>query len=39
MVDGKIEALGTPKELKDNFEARDMDEVFTKIAGRAEREQ
>ena len=38
MVDGKIEALGTPKELKDNFEARDMDEVFTKIAGRAERE-
>ena len=38
MVDGKIEALGTPKELKDHFEARDMDEVFTKIAGRAERD-
>lgn len=37
MVDGRIEALGSPKELKENYAAKDMDEVFTKIAGRAER--
>ena len=34
MVDGRIEALGSPAELKDRYEAKDMDEVFTKIAGR-----
>ena len=34
MVDGKIEALGSPAELKGRYEAKDMDEVFTKIAGR-----
>lgn len=37
MVDGRVEALGSPAELKARYEARDMDEVFTKIAGRAER--
>lgn len=39
MVDGRIEALDSPAALKLQYEARDMDEVFTKIAGRAEREQ
>lgn len=34
MVDGRIEALGSPAELKSRYEAKDMDEVFTKIAGR-----
>lgn len=34
MVDGRIEALGSPVELKGRYEAKDMDEVFTKIAGR-----
>lgn len=37
MVDGRIEALDSPARLKEKYEARDMDEVFTKIAGRAER--
>lgn len=37
MVDGRIEALGTPSELKRQYRASGMDEVFTKIAGRAER--
>jgi drug efflux transport system ATP-binding protein len=32
MVDGKIEALGTPKELKTNFSANTMDDVFIKLA-------
>lgn len=34
MVDGRIEALGSPAELKVRYEAKAMDEVFTKIAGR-----
>lgn len=38
MVDGRIEALGSPAELKKQYNASDMDGVFTKIAGRAERE-
>ena len=38
MVDGRIEALGSPAELKQRYAASGMDEVFTKIAGRAERE-
>lgn len=38
MVDGRIEALGSPTMLKERYGAKDMDEVFTKIAGRAERE-
>lgn len=39
MVDGVVEALGSPTQLKERYGAADMDEVFTKIAGRAEREQ
>jgi ABC-2 type transport system ATP-binding protein len=37
MVDGRIDALGTPNELKDKFEARGMDEVFLKLARKAKR--
>jgi ABC-2 type transport system ATP-binding protein len=32
MVDGKIEALDTPKNLKHQFNAQNMDEVFQKMA-------
>ena len=32
MVDGKIEAMGTPLDLKTQLEAEDMDEVFRKLA-------
>ncbi|RUT79568.1 ABC transporter ATP-binding protein [Ancylomarina longa] len=32
MVDGKIEALDTPSELKKQFEAKDMDAVFLRLA-------
>lgn len=32
MVDGKIEALDTPRNLKAQYEAKNMDEVFRKIA-------
>jgi len=32
MVDGKIEALDTPRALKATFGAQDMDEVFRKLA-------
>lgn len=32
MVDGRIEALGSPEELKHNFGARSMDEVFIQLA-------
>ncbi|WP_159584865.1 ABC transporter ATP-binding protein [Marinoscillum sp. 108] len=32
MVDGKITALGTPEDLKKQFLAKDMDEVFIKVA-------
>lgn len=39
MVDGRIEAIGSPAQLKESYDAKDMDEVFTKIAGRAERQQ
>ncbi|MCQ2182420.1 MAG: ABC transporter ATP-binding protein [Bacteroidales bacterium] len=39
MVDGRVEALGSPSQLKERYDASSMDEVFTKIAGRAEREQ
>lgn len=38
MVDGRIEAIGSPASLKEQYGASDMDGVFTKIAGRAERE-
>ncbi|MDP2089682.1 MAG: ABC transporter ATP-binding protein [Flavobacteriaceae bacterium] len=32
MVNGKIEALDTPKKLKEQFKATDMNEVFLKLA-------
>jgi ABC-2 type transport system ATP-binding protein len=37
MVDGKIEALDTPKNLKLQYEAASMDEVFQQLARRATR--
>lgn len=37
MVDGKIDALGTPGELKHQFGAASMDEVFLKLARQAKR--
>src|SRR3984893_18761341 len=37
MVDGRIDALDTPANLKKNFNARSMDEVFLKLARKAQR--
>jgi ABC-2 type transport system ATP-binding protein len=37
MVDGRIDALGTPAELKQQFECKDMDGVFLKLARKAKR--
>lgn len=37
MVDGKIEALDTPKNLKEQFKANSMDEVFYELARGAKR--
>lgn len=37
MVDGRIEALNSPKELKKQFDAKTMDEVFQKLARKATR--
>ncbi|HEX6915288.1 MAG TPA: ABC transporter ATP-binding protein [Chitinophagaceae bacterium] len=37
MVDGKIEAMGTPRELKQELQAANMDEVFLKLARKATR--
>jgi ABC-2 type transport system ATP-binding protein len=37
MVDGKIEALDSPNNLKKKFEAKSMDEVFQQLARRAKR--
>lgn len=37
MVDGKIKALGTPNELKRNFNQPDMNHVFTYLARQATR--
>ena len=37
MVDGKIKAMGTPKERKHEFNQPDMDHVFTHLARQAER--
>lgn len=37
MVDGKIEALDTPRMLKQRFDARSMDDVFLRLARKAER--
>ena len=39
MVDGKIAAMDSPAGLKSGYHARNMDEVFRIIAGRAEREE
>lgn len=38
MVDGRIDALDTPANLKANYEAKDMDEVFRKLARKATRD-
>jgi ABC-2 type transport system ATP-binding protein len=32
MVDGRIAAMGTPAELKSQFSAASVDEVFVKLA-------
>src|SRR4030095_366855 len=37
MVDGRIDALDTPSQLKKTFDARSMDEVFLKLARKATR--
>lgn len=37
MVDGKIKAMGTPEELKKEFNQPDMDHVFTYLARKATR--
>lgn len=37
MVDGKIEALDTPKNLRYRFNAKNMDEVFQQLARKAKR--
>lgn len=37
MVDGKIKAMGTPEELKEQFQQPDIDHVFTLLARQAER--
>jgi len=37
MVDGKIEALDTPENLKNQFSAKSMDDVFYQLARRAKR--
>ncbi len=39
MVDGKISALGTPEELKKEYNKPDMDSLFTYIARQATREE
>lgn len=38
MVDGKIKALGSPSELKREYNGKTMDEVFRKVAETAERD-
>ncbi len=37
MVDGQVEALGSPEVLKTKYEAKDMGEVFLKLARKAKR--
>ncbi len=37
MVDGRIDAIGTPKDLKNQFNATSIDEVFYLLARKAER--
>jgi ABC-2 type transport system ATP-binding protein len=38
MVDGRIEALDSPKNLKKQFQAKNMDEVFQQLARKAKRD-
>jgi ABC-2 type transport system ATP-binding protein len=38
MVDGRIEALDTPKKLKEKYNAENMDDVFQKLARKAVRQ-
>lgn len=38
MVDGCIKALGTPSDLKQEFKAQNMDEVFRSLARKAQRQ-
>ncbi|WP_428236459.1 ABC transporter ATP-binding protein [Gracilimonas sp.] len=37
MVDGRMDAIGSPRELKENFESDSIEEVFIKLARGAER--
>lgn len=37
MVDGRIKALDSPENLKKEYDAKSMDEVFRMVAGKAER--
>lgn len=37
MVDGRIDALGSPEQLKQQFDSKDMDGVFLKLARKAKR--
>ena len=37
MVDGRIEALDSPKRLKEQFNAKNMDEVFQQLARKSTR--
>lgn len=39
MVDGKIEAIGTPAELKANYSAQSIEDVFLQLARRSVREE
>ena len=39
MVDGKIKAMGTPEELKQQCHQTDMDHVFTYLARQATRKE
>jgi ABC-2 type transport system ATP-binding protein len=39
MVDGRIDALDTPSQLKKKFEAASMDDVFLKLARKAKRSE
>ena len=38
MSDGEIKALGSPRQLKNEYSAASIDEVFRKIATKGQRE-
>jgi ABC-2 type transport system ATP-binding protein len=38
MVDGKIKAMGSPSDLRQQYQASSMDEVFYSLARQAERQ-